>query len=179
MATEILKEVKYNCPTNIDEIPSKSYMDSIMDMVSNKKTYVYCVSPILNKTIRDNDIIVGFIATEPTTFTFNFGYNISLNKTLKEGEFQYALYNNVCPHISAPFSKITISNLKGSGYIIYANLDLELRKIILNTEYKLESNFFANGLVIPDIYIDSLSETDTRLKEIRNYMNTCLNTFHK
>ena len=72
------------------------------------------------------DLIVGYLAKENTTFTFNFG-PIHESREISAGTFEYAYGGEVVPLVSAPYSDYSISDMSGSAYVIYANLDRSLK----------------------------------------------------
>jgi hypothetical protein len=148
MATEILKRVQANCPRDLKTIEDVLAMKSNNDMnISNS----YFAIPLSNsKLISCSDILVGFVAITPTTFTFSFGvdYTLTLKKSLNTGEFQFALYDNPFPIISSMYhGGGSISNLNGSGYIIYTTLDYEQRKVLQTSGFNLGDYYFNHGLI--------------------------------
>ena len=130
MATEILKKIQENCPrdwkTIQDHFIQRTEDDTLLDLVQGAP-YSYYVAPLRNGILtKSSDIIVGFIATTPTTFTLSFGNSESVDfiqtRTLTSGVFQYTLFHHMYPRISSLFQHPSISKFKGSGYVIFANI---------------------------------------------------------
>jgi hypothetical protein len=135
MTTEILKQVQENCPRDLktieDVLAMKTERATFVDMIENKVSYSYYATPLRSGNLDKADIVVGFVAKFPTTFTISIHKDeFTETKSLKAGEFQFAVYDTVYPLISAQFKNVCVSNLNGSGYIIYANLNFEPRKIV-------------------------------------------------
>jgi hypothetical protein len=116
-------------------------------MIKNKVSCSYYATPLRNGELTHSDIAVGFIANTPTTFTLSIGNDFTLTKSLNAGDFQFAFYDNAYPLISTSLQKVSISNLNGSGYIIYANIDIELRRILARTPFSLGDYQFVYGIV--------------------------------
>jgi hypothetical protein len=131
-----------------DVFALKSEMDSFKDMIENNVPYSYYAVPLSSGALMRSDIVVGFIANTPTTFTFSIGNDFTLTKSLNAGEFQFAFYDNAYPIVSSMFKDVSISNLNGSGYIIYANLDADPRKILSRSNFRVGDYYFTNGIVI-------------------------------
>ena len=179
MATEILKQVQDNCPRDLktieDVLAMKSERATFVDMIENKVSYSYYATTLRTGKLDRADIAVGFVAKTPTTFTISIHNDeFTETKSLNVGEFQLAFYNNVYPLISAQFKEVSISNLNGSGYIIYANLDSEPRKIVSGSNFSVGDYHFVAGIVITNeqaqssdgkklIKLANLPESPTRM----------------
>jgi hypothetical protein len=199
-ATEIINLITDNCPRDLEVIKNtlaiKTHDDTLKDMINNHLIHhSYYAAPLTNDVLPIEDIIVGFVATAPTTFTFFISkevveqkyasddltiemiqsgdydmkkyYNDDytrkicvgetitktnssnedciLTKSLNEGEFQLALGDNIYPVISNRFNNISISNLNGSGFIIYANVDTKERRILAQSTFNL-GNYRFHGM---------------------------------
>jgi hypothetical protein len=155
----ILDQVKNNCPRDLNFIKNtlsvRSNFDTISDIVKNGLNYSYCAIPIVNGVVPRADIIVGFVADTPTTFTYSVGNQIAETKSLKEGEIQYAFYGNVFPYASCQFNDYSISNVNGSGYIICANVDDEPRMKLLLGTFMLGEYVFITGIVVTTDYLNT------------------------
>lgn len=197
-ANEIINLITNNCPRDLEAIKNtlaiKTSDDTLKDMIENKVTYSYYATPLTNGLLPKSDIIVGFVATTPTTFTFSISkevvkqkyviddltpeirqsadydmkkyYNddftlkkcvgetitltnslnedFTLTPSLNEGEFQLALGDNIYPVISNKFDNISISNLNGSGFTIYANVDTKERRILAQSDFSLGTYYIRN-----------------------------------
>ena len=179
MATEILKQVQENCPHDLntieDVLAMKSERGTFMDMIENKVSYSYYATTLRSGKLDRADIAVGFVAKTPTTFTISIHNDeFTQTKSLNAGEFQFAFYDNVYPLISSQFKEVSISNLNGSGYIIYANLDSEPRKVLSDSNFSLGDYHFVAGIVITNeqskssdgkklIEMSNLPESPTRI----------------
>ena len=120
---------KFKNPTleSIESLP-KSHHESLSGL--ERGGYVsYYVTELKNgrQTSIECDLVIGYFAKENTHFTFNFG-PIQQERDISVGQFEYAYSNDIVPVISAQYSEYSISNLTGSAYVIYANLDTPLRK---------------------------------------------------
>jgi hypothetical protein len=151
-ANKILNLINDNCPRNLEIIEkilaTKTELDTKTELFIYDIIYSYYAAPITNRVLPVSDIIIGFVANKPTTFIFSIGDDIhltnriskkiALTKSLNTGEFQLALNDNVYPAISSPIStRCSISNLSGSGFIIYANLGLKEREILSQSDFSL------------------------------------------
>lgn len=152
MATEILNEVQENCPRDLRTIEGilskKSEMDTFVELNQNKKYYSYYAKPIRNGVLDHSDIAIGFIANTPTTFTLSIDNSNKIDFSLTVDEFSFAFYDNVYPLIASIFKKLSISNLNGSGYIVYANVDSNQRRILSECPFSLGDYQFVSGLIL-------------------------------
>lgn len=168
MAIEILKQVQENCPRDLktieDVLAVKSSYDTINEMILNNASCSYYATPLQSGVLPRSDAIVGFVASSPTTFTISIAglesIKITLTKFLKACEFQFAMYDNAYPYVSAMFQCVSISNLSGSGYVIHANLDSELRKIVATSNFTWGDWCFMYGYgITKDIEISNLPKS--------------------
>lgn len=170
MATAVLSQVQENCPRDFEFIKNtlstKTQQDTFYDMVQNKVSYSFYATPLVNGVLPRSDVIVGFVVDKPTTFTFSIGKNITLTKTLNEGDFQYAFYDNAYPCITAQFENLSISELNGSGYIIHAELNSEPRRTLTESTFELGDYTFMSGIVAPKEWMNS--SEGKRLTEMSN-----------
>lgn len=99
--------------------------------------------------IRDkNHILIGFLAMEDISFSFEFSSNI-YKYNLKQGEFIFALDNeSIIPMISSIYVHMKLNKTSNSLRLIYGNINdgdlikkLEFKKIIIG-----DKHFFYNGL---------------------------------
>lgn len=175
MATEILKQVQENCPRDLKTIENvlamKSEKATFIDMIVNKVSYSYYATTLRSGKLDRADIAVGFVAKTPTTFTISiYEGEFTQTKSLNAGEFHFAFYDNVYPLISSMFKEVSISNVNGSGYIIYANLDSEPRKIVSASNFSLGDYHFVSGIVITNE--QSHSSAGKKLIEMSNLPNS-------
>ena len=170
MATAVLSQVQENCPRDFEFIKNtlstKTQNDTFNDMIQNKVSYSFYATPLVNGVLPRSDIIVGFVVDKPTTFTFSVGKNITLSKTLNEGDFQYAFYDSAYPCITAQFEQLSISELNGSGYIIRAELDAEPRRTLSGSNFGLGDYYFISGIIASKEWMNS--PDGKRLTEIVN-----------
>jgi hypothetical protein len=115
---------------------SKTYSESV-DELCKGETISYYVTELTNITTSprsrgEADLVVGYIAKENTTFTFNFG-PIRQSREITAGAFEFAYCGQVLPVVSALFSDYLISDVSGSAYVIYAMLDTSMRNAALTT----------------------------------------------
>ena len=95
MANEILVQVQENCPRDLktieDVLAMKSDMSTLDDIVQNKVSYSYYATPLRSGNLDRADIVVGFVAKTPTTFTISIHNDeFTQTKALNAGEFQLA-----------------------------------------------------------------------------------------
>lgn len=170
MALEVLRQVKDKCPRDLEYIKNtlstKTQKDTLADMIVNKLSYSFYATPLVNGVLSHSDIIVGFVVDKPTTFTFSVGKKIRLTKTLNEGDFQYAFYDNAYPCITSQFETLSISELNGSGYIIRAELDSEPRLTLAQSKFGSGDYYFTSGIVAPNEWMNS--PHGKRLTELSN-----------
>lgn len=81
--------------------------------------------------VMGGDILLGFYASEPTSFTFNYGYTHEKHNIAKD-KFKHAYHSDVLSLIGYEVQKCSISNLSGSGYLVYATLDKQRRAAFRN-----------------------------------------------
>jgi hypothetical protein len=79
------------------------------------------IQPILGA-----DVLLGFYANDATSFTFNYGYTHEKHSLAKD-KIKHAYHSDVLPLIGYEVQKCSISNLSGSGYLVYATLDQQQR----------------------------------------------------
>ena len=163
MATDILSQIQESCPRDFEVIKNtlanKSQEDSLKNMIENHSLWhSFYAKPLQNGVLPRSDIIVGFVVNTPTTFTLSIEPNtvetntvepITLKKSLNEGEFQFAFYDNPYPRIRTLNANLTISDINGSGYVIYAELDTPQRRILGTSEIELGDYCFKYGNIIP------------------------------
>ena len=140
---------KFKNPTleSIESLP-KSHYESLLSL--EKGGYVsYYVTELKNgrKTLSECDLVIGYFAKENTHFTFNFG-PIQQERDISVGQFEYAYANDIVPVISAQYSEYSISNLTGSAYVIYANLDTPLRESFSNFTMTTNIIYLADNIHI-------------------------------
>ena len=153
MATEILNQVRDNCPHDsefiVNTLSTKSFLKTIEEMLRTPVEYSYYAMPLETKSLtsKESDILVGFLATSSTTFTLSLGKTISFSKGLKEGEFQFAFCDSVYPLVATPFVEVNISEVCGSGYVVYANVTTEPRLSLGRSNFAYGDYFFTAGML--------------------------------
>ena len=92
------------------------------------------------ETSTDGDVLLGFISNGDPYFTFKITDTTSWGVYLKKGEFQWGLYDTVYPILMLPGGLNTIervNKVNGGIYAIYANLNTEWRRLLLENTAKI------------------------------------------
>ena len=112
----------------VESLP-KTFRESV-EKLCRGEAISYYVADINDRRPRSEfDLVVGYLAKENTTFTFNFG-PIRQPREIQAGTFEFAYCDQVIPTTGAIYSDYSITDLNGSAYVIYATLDKPYRSVV-------------------------------------------------
>lgn len=137
----ILQNIEHVCPKTIESMCDISSIEAqrrMLGELGDKRAYAFGYETIdSDKQIsRGNDILVGFIAKTDCSFLTTFGGYSFGQRDMKAGEFQFALLDKSIPLLSTLYSDLLVTNVTGSFYAVFANLENYRRRIIsIQTTY--------------------------------------------
>jgi hypothetical protein len=139
----VLEIVQTNCPKTIEDIKRSHHVRTydgmelmVSDVAENGKPYCFGYEMILHdKHIRSEyDILVGFIALTECSFDTSFGGYSFGKRTMQMGDFQFAFLNKSVPIICSSNSEFLVTNVTGTFYVVFANLEQQMRKSVYTAE---------------------------------------------
>jgi hypothetical protein len=113
----------------VEHLP-KTHRESLEELCRGEPISYYVAEINDRKQRSEHDLVVGYLAKENTSFTFNFG-PISQSREIPAGTFEFAYCDQALLTIGAIYSGYSISDVRGSAYVIYATLDTPYRQAVI------------------------------------------------